>query len=271
MRQGRLAAAAILAAACLGSCAREPARRVVRLATTTSVENSGLLAAILPAFEHQHGFRVHVIAVGSGNAMRRSASGDADLVLVHSPADEERFVAEGHGVGRRLVMRNAFVLVGPPDDPAGCRDRRAFEALGAIARSGAPFVSRGDDSGTHRKEQVLWHRARASVSPPARIDAGRDMAGTLLLADERRAYTLSDAATFRALESKLDLVGLVEDDPDLDNPYSVIRTNPDRHAGLEADGAVALANWLCGREGQASIAAFRRGGRPVFFPVSPPD
>jgi tungstate transport system substrate-binding protein len=244
-----------------------PGDRVIRLATTTSTENSGLLAAILPVFEKQHGYRVQVVAVGTGAALRIGANGDADLVLVHARAAEDRFVGEGHGVDRRDVMFNDFVIVGPRADPAQLRGTRSASAgLRAIAARGARFVSRGDDSGTHQMELALWKAAGGLPKWPGYAAAGRGMGEVLTMASELQGYTLTDRGTWASMRPRLELELLLEGDDALANPYGVIAVNPARHPHVNAAGARALIDWLTSAEGQRRIAGFRVGGETLFFP-----
>lgn len=271
---------ALLILPVLVSCAgRESA--VLRLATTTSTDDSGLLAAILPDFERRHNARVDVIAVGSGQAMALGQNGDADVLLVHSPGAEEAFVADGYGLARYPVMYNDFVVVGPPDDPVHILGfSTAAEALAKIAGDGAPFVSRGDDSGTHAKEKVLWEEAGIFPDPNAGwyFSIGQGMGETLQFANERLAYTLSDRGTYLSQRVKLPnldiLVGgssIAENpDPDLRNRYSVIPVNPALHEGIRADLAQQFVDWLTSLEMQEEIAAFgtERYSQSLFYPDS---
>jgi tungstate transport system substrate-binding protein len=239
----------------------------LRLATTTSTENSGLLNAILPLFEARYGTRVRVISVGSGKAMKLGENGDVDVVLVHSRADEEKFVAAGFGVNRRDVMYNDFIIVGPKSDPAGIRGSDVLKAFEKIAAAGGPFVSRGDDSGTHKMEQNYWKAA--GVEPAAMsgyVSAGLGMGEVLMMAAEMRGYTLTDRATFAAYRAKTGLEILVSGDPRLYNPYRVIAVNPARHPDVNHAGAMQFIEWLTSAEGQAAIAAFRVDGEQLFFP-----
>jgi tungstate transport system substrate-binding protein len=243
----------------------------VRLATTTSTANSGLLDWLLPPFEETTGYMVDVIPVGTGRALALGRNGDADLVLVHARSREDRFISDGFGVDRRDVMWNDFVILGPPADPAGVKGMAsAGTALARIAEQGASFISRDDDSGTHTREQQLWASAggRPEFAPGAYVEAGQGMGHCLNIADEKRAYVLSDRGTFLAYRGKLDLVVLVEGDPALINPYGAILVNPERHEGLNADGARTLLDYLTSPEGQARIAAFRIGDEVLFHPVS---
>lgn len=244
----------------------------IRMSTTTSTENSGLLARLLPPFEEAWGCKVDVIAVGTGKALRLGANGDVDVVLVHARPAEDRFVAEGHGVNRRDVMHNDFVVLGPADDPAGVRGSgSAAEAFRRIARAGAPFVSRGDDSGTHKRELDLW--AEAGVKPKGSWykEAGQGMGAVLLMAQELRAYTLSDRGTYLAMREKLSLVVVHEGDPALANPYGIIAVNPAKYPHVNYEGAMLLIGYLTGPRGQRIIREFRKGGEPLFFPDAIPN
>ena len=239
----------------------------LRLATTTSTENSGLLNAILPLFEAKYDTKVRVISVGSGKAMKLGENGDVDVVLVHSRADEEKFVGAGFGVNRRDVMYNDFIIVGPKSDPAGIRGSDVLAAFKKIAAAGSGFVSRGDDSGTHKMEQSYWKAA--GVEPAAMsgyISAGLGMGEVLMMAAEMQRYTLTDRATYAAYRAKTGLEILVSGDPKLFNPYGVIAVNPARHPGVNHDGAMKFIEWLTSPEGQAAIAAFRIDGEQLFFP-----
>ena len=241
----------------------------LRLATTTSTENSGLLAAILPDFEQKTGIGVHVIAVGTGKALRMGRDGDVDVVLVHARPAEETFVAEGYGVERHPVMHNDFVIVGPADDPAGIAGSGdAASALKRIAASQARFVSRGDDSGTHKKELSLWRAA--GIAPQGRwyLQAGQGMGKVLQMASEMQAYTMTDRGTWLAMRDKLDLKLLVEGDERLFNPYGIIAVNPARHPGVKYREANELIKWFTSEETKRKIAAFRIGGEQLFVPDS---
>ncbi len=239
----------------------------LRLATTTSTENSGLLNAILPLFEAKYDSKVRVISVGSGKAMKLGENGDVDVVLVHSRADEKKFVAAGFGVNRRDVMYNDFIIVGPKSDPAGIRGSDVLTAFKKIAAAGSRFVSRGDDSGTHKMEQSYWKAA--GVEPAAMtgyVSAGLGMGEVLMMAAEMRGHTLTDRATYAAYRAKTGLEILVSGDAKLFNPYGVIAVNPARHHGVNYAGAMQFIEWLTSAEGQAAIAAFRVDGEQLFFP-----
>ena len=245
------------------------------LATTTSTENSGLLDELLPRFEQQTGLSVKVIAVGSGAALALAERGDADVLLVHSPAAEQALVEAGHGVERARVMFNDFVIVGPASDPAGIAGiEDAAAALRAIAASRSGFVSRGDDSGTHAKEQALW--AAAGLDVPRGEDwyaeSGQGMGATLTIAAQTGAYTLTDRATWLAVADPQLLRLHVESDVELRNVYHVIVVNPERHGGTNAEGARAFRAFLLTPETQQRIARFgvERFGQPLFVPDAEP-
>jgi len=249
--------------------AGERARRPVLLATTTSLQDSGLLDMLVPLFEKKTGYRVKTIAVGTGQALAIGARGDADLVLVHAPELEERYMAQGSFTNRRLVMHNDFVIVGPPDDPAKVRGvKKAILAFRRIAKAKARFVSRGDGSGTHFLERKLWEEAGLEPSGPWYLQSGQGMGATLLLAAQKGGYTLSDRGTFLAFSRRIRLVRLLEGDPRLVNPYHVMEVNPERFPGVNPGGARAFADFLLSPEAQGIIGTFgvERYGRPLFFP-----
>ncbi|MCA9969933.1 MAG: substrate-binding domain-containing protein [Anaerolineales bacterium] len=250
--------------------AAEP--QTLLLATTTSTENSGLLAYLLPVFEEQYNATVEVVAVGTGQALQLGEDGNADVLLVHARAREDAFMEAGHGVRREDVMYNDFVILGPPDDPAGIGGMTdAAAALAAIAAAEAPFVSRGDDSGTHTKELSIWAAAGAEPAGDWYISAGQGMGAVLTMADEQQAYTLSDRATYlaRTLEGTA-LVILVEGDPALFNPYGVMAVNPDKGAHIRAELADQFIDWLVSVPAQQLIAEFgvAEFGAPLFTPDS---
>lgn len=240
----------------------------LRLATTTSTDNSGLLAFVLPAFHADEGITVRVISVGTGKALKLGENGDVDVVLVHSRPDEDRFIAQGHGVNRHDVMYNDFVIVGPANDPATLRGMRdVIEAFGRIVDSQTTFVSRGDDSGTHKMELRYWAQLeRQPEDNSGYRSAGRGMGEVLLMASELRAYALTDRATFYAMRDKLDLEIMVEGDARLFNPYGVMAVNPAKYPDINFEGAMRFINWLTSVKGRQSIAAFRLGGKQLFFP-----
>jgi len=256
----RLLAAAALAMTC--ACGDAPTR--VRLVTTTSVDNAGLLDALLPRFERAFGVEVDALAVGSGQAFQIARRGDADLLLTHEPAGERRLFADGIVTYYRKVMFNRFVLAGPAGDPARIRDARtAADAMARIAGSGAPFASRGDESGTHVREQSLWRAAGAAPAGARLIETGQGMSSTLRVASERQAYVLTDEATLAQLAPRLALEVLFAGDPALVNTYAVATLSTARHGSRGLAGT--LARWLAEGEAQDAIDAFRIGGRQVFF------
>jgi tungstate transport system substrate-binding protein len=243
----------------------------VLLATTTSTRDAGLLDSLLPVFERATGYRVKVIAVGSGQALEMGRRGDADVVLAHAPEAERTLADSGYFLRRRLVMHNDFLLVGPADDPAGLRGMSdAALAFQRIAARNAAFVSRGDQSGTHMLEQKLWRLA--GIRPPGAggryIEAGHGMGETLQMADEKRAYTITDRATYLAWRDKVQLVPLVEGDPILYNVYHVMEVNPKNAPRVNTIGARALADFLVSPEAQQLIGEFgkARFGQSLFVP-----
>ena len=243
------------------------AQQVIRLSTTTSTENSGLLAALLPEFEAKTGTRVHVISVGTGKALELAKNGDVDVTLVHARAAEDKFVADGFGIDRRDVMYNDFIVAGPAADPAGVKGSKdVIDAFRKIAASGGKFISRGDNSGTDLMEKAYWKIAGGPPAGARYVSAGLGMGEVLTMAAELRAYTLTDRATFSAYKARTGLEVLVEGDPKMFNPYGVIAVNPARHPGINYKGAKMLVEWLTSSEGQARIAAFKPGGQQLFFP-----
>jgi len=238
----------------------------LRLATTTSTENSGLLAELLPPFEQANDCKVDVIAVGTGKALKLGEAGDVDVVMVHARAKEDKFVADGFGVDRRDVMYNDFVILGPVADPAGISGLKdAAEALGKIAAAKATFVSRGDQSGTHVKEKELWTAGGVKPAGAWYLEAGRGMGEVITMATEHQGYTLADRGTYLAYKNKADLKALVEGDKRLFNPYGVIAVNPEKHSHVKFQLAEKFIDYLLSSEGQAAIANYRRGGDPLFF------
>ena len=246
------------------------AERFITVASTTSTENSGLFEAILPVFEDETGIAVRVVAVGTGQAIRMAERGDADLLFVHHRPSEERFVAAGYGVERHEVMYNDFVLTGPLSDPAGAGGRSdVVAALARIAARQAPFVSRGDDSGTHKRETALWRAV--GIDPRTGsgswyLETGSGMGTTLNIASAMGAYTLADRGTWLSFNNKADLAVLVQGDRRLFNPYGVILVNPARHPHVKAAEGQAFVDWLLSPDGQKAIASYRIDGEAVFLP-----
>jgi len=246
----------------------------ITVASTTSTENSGLFGHLLPTFEAQAGFDVRVIAVGTGAALQYGRRCDADVVMVHAPAAEEEFVAAGYGVERHPLMHNDFVVVGPDTDPAGISDlETAAAALARMAEVEAIFVSRGDDSGTHKKERALWEasgKTLDNVRGSWYREAGAGMGPTLNIALGMGAYTLTDRGTWLSFGNRGDMTILLEGDPALFNPYGVIRVDSERCPNVKTGMAQKFIDWLLSDEGQQQIADFRLEGLPLFIPHRQP-
>ena len=247
-----------------------PKQKNIILATTTSTQDSGLLDKLIPIFEKETGYFVKTIAVGSGQAMAMGQKGEADVMLVHSPDAEKKFVAEGYGVNRRLVMHNDFIIVGPASDPAKVKGMKSSaEALKKIAGANALFISRGDNSGTHAKEKTLWKKA--GITPAGQKwfqETGLGMGQTLNVASEKRGYTLADRGTYLAIKKNLGLDILVEGDASLLNIYHVIEVNSAKWPKANAPGAKAFADFMVSQKTQEIIKTFGvdKFGSPLFFP-----
>jgi len=241
--------------------------RDIRMATTTSTDNSGLLKVLLPIYEAKCNCKVQVISVGSGKAMELGKNGDVDVVLVHARESEDKFIAEGHGVNRRDVMYNDFILVGPQSDPAGMKKQKsiidAFRQLGA---GKSRFISRGDNSGTDQMEKSYWKQADVVPKGAWFVSAGLGMGEVLTMAGEMQGYTLSDRATYGAYRDKTGLEIVVAGDPKMFNPYGIIAVNPKKYPTINYDGAMDLIAWITAPEGQKAIAAFKVNGEQLFFP-----
>lgn len=269
MRTKSLALARFLALFLLAAAVPCTAEPPLVLATTTSTQDSGLLDVLLPRFEAATGLQVKTIAVGSGEALAMGRRGDADVLLVHSKAAEDEFMAAGFGSLRLDVMHNDFVLVGPPSDPAGVRGLPILDALKKIAEKGAPFASRDDRSGTHARELDLWKKAAVSpAGKPWYVATGQGMGETARVASEKRAYTLADRGTFLALQKTLDLDVVVEKSPELWNSYRVIVVNPEKHPKTHEKEARRFAEWIVSPAVQKVIGDFGREkyGQPLFVP-----
>ena len=263
-----VAATAVALAIGCGPAAR-PANSLT-LATTTSTRDSGLLDLLVPLFRKQTGIEVRVVAVGSGQALELARRGDADVLLTHAPAAEQKFMDEGWGEDRRPVMHNDFILVGPGADPAQVKGQTSIvETFNRIARGQAPFVSRGDESGTHQKENEIWKQAGQEPQGDWHIDAGAGMAEALRMAHEKQAYTLADRGTFLALRNDLQLKILCEGDPLLRNDYAVIVVSAKKHPHLKAAAARQLADFLTAPATKKAIDTFgvEKFGEPLFFPT----
>ncbi len=264
-----LAVTALLALA-MPVGAGAPSTTVI-LSTTTSTQDSGLLDVLVPLFEGKTGLAVKTISVGTGQALALAARGEADVALVHAPSLEKKYVAEGKMTNRRLVMYNDFVIIGPEEDPAKIRgDRSAVDALEKIAAAGARFVSRGDKSGTHNLELALWKQAGITPGAPWYIESGQGMGATLGIADDRKAYTITDRATLLAFSKRVRLVTMVEGDRPLLNVYSVMEVNPGNGPRVNLAGGKAFADFMLAPETQAAIKTFGvdKYGQPLFVPIA---
>ncbi len=275
MNKIRISAALLASQLCFATAALHaqqapPSARQVILATTTSLQETGLLDSLVPRFRAATGFDLRAVAVGSGQALNMGARGDADAVFAHSPAAEEAFMAAGHGVRRLIVATNYFTIVGPPDDPAHVKDAAsAPEALKRIHDAGAVFVSRGDSSGTNARELQLWRQAGGLQRWPGYLETGQGMSATLLVAEERKGYTLTDLATYRNLRSHLTMVPLRDRDRALMNIYHVIELNPAGHPRMNVAGGRAFVDFMVSPAVQDYLADFGRAqfGEPLFVPA----
>ncbi len=258
----RLMAAAFLVVSLSASAVEH-----LKLSTTTSTENSGLLAVLNPAFEAVYGVKVDVIAVGTGKALKLGSRGDVDVVFVHAPAAELKYVEQGDFIDRQAVMHNDFVLIGPATDIANVAEATsAVDALARLMNSKARFVSRGDDSGTHKKELALWKAAGVSPKGGWYIQAGQGMGAVIKMADEMRAYTLTDRGTQIAFAEKVDLRVLYEGDERLFNPYHIMAVNPKRHGHVNYALATQYIQFVNSEQGQSIIRDFKMLGQPLFYP-----
>lgn len=239
-------------------------RSVLRLATTTSTRDSGLLDALVPVFEKANACRVDVIAVGTGAALKLGESGDVDAVLVHARSAEEAFMNAGHGIRHEPVMHNFFLIAGPSDDPAEARGPDAAAALKKIAAGKHRFVSRGDDSGTHKRERSLWKTAGGQPEWEGYVESGQGMGPTLVMADEMNAYVLTDEGTWLKQSGKFQLAPLVTEAAGLRNPYSVMVVNPNKHASVNSNLARTFVDFLISAQGQQLIVEYRVNGQVLF-------
>jgi tungstate transport system substrate-binding protein len=248
------------------------AAETITLATTTSTYDTGLLDAILPVFTKATGIEVKVVSAGTGKALEYGKNGDADIVLVHARSSEDKFVAEGYGIDRKDVMYNNFLLIGPKEDPAKIKGMKdVVAAFKKIAEKEAPFVSRGDKSGTNVKELEIWKAAGITPSGDWYLMSGVGMGQTLIVANEKGAYTLSDDGTYYdyTLGKKIDLPVMVEGDKVLFNQYGIILVNPAKVPTVKYDAAKKLHDWMTGPDGQKEIAKFKKYGKQLFFPNAP--
>lgn len=258
----------IATSALLFSCRTKDSEII--LATTTSTYDSGLLDELIPVFEEETGYKVKPIAVGTGEAIAMGERGEADILLVHARTAEDEFVQNGYGTERRDVMHNDFVIIGSGDDQAGISGLTAVESFIEISESNVLFISRGDDSGTNKKEIAIWNEAKITPEGDWYIESGQGMGATLRIADEKQAYTLTDRGTYLSQQESLSLVILVEGDEILFNPYGVIPVNPEKHKDINInyDGAIAFADFITGEKGQSIIKEFgvEQYGQPLFYP-----
>ena len=240
---------------------------ILRLSTTTSTENSGLLDILNPAFEEKYNIKLNIIATGTGKALKIGSRGDVDVVFVHAPAAELEYVKQGDFIDRSTVMYNDFVIVGPVDDPAGIASvKTVVEALVKIANSQSAFISRGDDSGTHKKEKELWKLAKLEPKGNWYSSVGQGMGAVLRIANDKQAYTLSDRGTQIAYSDKINLKIKFEGNPKLFNPYHVMAVNPKKHKHVRYDLATKYVAFITGKEGQDIINGFRKAGQQLFYP-----
>ena len=254
--------------------AAAPANPNLILATTTSTQDSGLLDVLVPMFEEQTGYTVQTVAVGTGEALKMGEEGNADVLLVHAPSSEVTFMDGGNGQDRFLVMHNDFIIVGPAEDPAGIKGLGPKDAFVAIYNAGAPFVSRGDDSGTHKKEVSFWTKAELDPAGQAWFfETGQGMGASLTVASEKQAYILTDRATYLANKDNLQLEILLEGNNALLNVYHVITVNPTKSDKINYEGALAFANFMVAPETQAVIGEFgiEKFGQPLFIPDAGKD
>lgn len=261
---------ALIALSSMGNMSGQAQERFITVASTTSTEQSGLFGHLLPLFEQKTGIKVRVVAVGTGQALDLARRGDADVVFVHARAAEEKFLAEGHGVKRFPVMYNDFVLVGPKTDPAkigGSKD--ILEALKKVEAAKAPFVSRGDKSGTHLAELDLWKATGIDIDKakgPWYRDTGQGMGPALNTAASMNAYILTDRGTWLSFKNRGDLTILVEGDKRLFNQYGVMLVNPDKHPSVKKELGQMFVDWVISPEGQKAIADYKINGEQLFYP-----
>ncbi len=266
-------AATVIAAGGLAAPAVAAEKSII-VQSTTSTQNSGLLNYLLPMFEKKTGIKVNVVAVGTGQALKNARNGDGDVLLVHAKSAEDKFVADGFGVKRFDVMFNDFVIIGPKSDPAKIKGTKdAPKAFAMLAEAKAPFASRGDDSGTHKKELKLWKMAEIIPGKDQSWyrETGSGMGATLNVAAGMGAYVMSDRATWIAFKNKSNLEILVEGDERLFNQYGVILVNPEKHKKVKAQEGQAFVDWLTGADGQAAIKSFKVNGKQLFFPNAKPE
>lgn len=250
---------------CTNQDSKQPVNQILRLATTTSTVDSGLLDYLLPVFEEKNNIKVEVLAQGTGQALKTAELGDADVVLVHARAAEDKFVADGFGVKRFDVMYNDFVLVGPNEDPANIKGKSVQDALMTFSSGQFKFISRGDDSGTHKMELSLWEKAGVQPQGDWYLSIGKGMGDTLIMTNEQQGYTLTDRATYLFMKNNLNVSIVVEGEKELLNPYGVIAVNPKKHPDVNFDAAQKLIDFLLSDEGQKLITEYKVNGMQLFF------
>ena len=240
-------------------------KQTLILATTTSTYDSGLLDYLLPDFQEKYKMEVQIISVGTGQAIKNGERGDVDSILIHAPEAEKKFVNDGFGVNRSCVMYNDFIVIGQKNDPTGIKGKKVEDAFRIISEKQVEFISRGDDSGTYKKEMEIWNLTGTKQKGEWYKEVGAGMADTIRIANEKLAYTLTDRGTYLSLKDKIDLVPLVEGDSILLNPYGVIAVNPKLYPGINYKGAMNFISWLMSEETQRKIESFKKDNETLFF------
>ena len=254
---------------CTAQVCQAETDNIIRVATTYTTVNSGLMKILVPAFESNHPYKLEISVTGSGNALRQARTGKTDLTITHSPLTEEKLVKDGYGVERHLLMKNEFILVGPVNDPAGiAKSGNIITALQSIARQQAAFISRGDDSGTHKKELYIWEMANIEPYGNWYFETGSGMGEALKEADKKQSYILTDNGTWLALRKRLNLKAIITGDEQLANPYSIIIVNPVKYPQLNHKGAKVFFDWLLSPAGQQIIRDFKIDGMQLFTPYN---
>ena len=242
-------------------------KQTLILATTTSTYDSGLLDYLLPDFQEKYNTEVQIISVGTGQAIKNGERGDVDIILIHAPDAEKKFVNEGFGVNRSCVMYNDFIIIGPKNDQTGIKGKKVEDAFRIISEKQVEFISRGDDSGTYKKEKEIWNLTGTKPKGEWYKEVGAGMADTIRIANEKLAYTLTDRGTYLSLKDKIDLVPLVEGDSILLNPYSVIAINPKLNPNVDYAGAINFISWLVSEKTQQKIDSFRKYNEKLLVPL----
>ncbi len=242
-------------------------KQTLILATTTSTYDSGLLDYLLPDFQEEYNTELQIIPVGTGQAIKNGERGDVDVILIHAPDAEKKFINENFGVNRECVMYNDFIIIGPKKDPAGIKDKKVEDAFKIILEKQAEFISRGDDSGTNKKEIKIWSLAGIEPKGEWYKEVGAGMGDTIRITNEKLAYTLTDRGTYLSFKDEIDLVPLVEGGDILLNPYSVIAVNPELHPNVNYKGAIDFISWLMSEETQEKIGSFKKNNEKLFTPL----